>query len=179
VSGPGGKIEEGSTAFPSAYCEDEMARETGKQDEQAEAPIPGLLDGTGVDARLRSAGIPLTLQRLAVGQVMLCAPVHLTADQVLARVKGLMPEISRATVYNTLKLFSEKGLVRELIIDADRTVFDSNTVPHPHIYNTDTGELTDIAAGDLKVVGSATLPDGLEVEAVDIVVRVRKKAAAS
>ncbi len=156
-----------------------MTRDKDRRPEQTASPGGELLDGTGVDARLRSAGVPLTLQRLAVGQVMLCAPVHLTADQVLARVKGLIPEISRATVYNTLKLFSEKGLVRELIINSERTVFDSNTSPHPHIYNAETGELTDIGAGDLKVVGSAKLPDGVEVESVDIVVRVRKKPCAS
>jgi Fur family iron response transcriptional regulator len=155
-----------------------MAHETDKQLTQTEPPGVVHLDGAGVGDRLRLAGIPLTLQRLAIGQIMLCAPVHLTADQVFSNVKGLIPEISRATVYNTLKLFTEKGLVRELIIDAERTVFDSNTAPHPHIYNSETGELTDINAGDLKVVGSAKLPDGLEVEAVDIVVRVRRKAAA-
>jgi Fur family iron response transcriptional regulator len=155
-----------------------MAHETDKRVTQTEPPGVVHLDGAGVGDRLRLAGIPLTLQRLAIGQIMLCAPVHLTADQVFSNVKGLIPEISRATVYNTLKLFTEKGLVRELIIDAERTVFDSNTAPHPHIYNSETGELTDINAGDLKVVGSAKLPDGLEVEAVDIVVRVRRKAAA-
>ena len=156
-----------------------MASGPDKLPEQTATPGMGLLDGTGVDARLRQAGIPLTLQRLAVGQVMLCAPVHLTADQVLSRVKGLIPEISRATVYNTLKLFSERGLVRELVIDSERTVFDSNTSPHPHIYNTETGELTDIGAADLRVVGSAKLPGDMEIEAVDIVVRVRKKPCAS
>jgi Fur family iron response transcriptional regulator len=152
-----------------------MAQETDGETGLAEQLSVVKMDGAGVAARLRSAGIPLTLQRLAVGQVMLGGPVHLTADQVLARVKRLIPEISRATIYNTLKLFSEKGLVRELIIDADRTVFDSNTEPHPHIYNAGTGELTDIAAGDLKVVGTAKLPDGVELEAVDIIVRVRSK----
>ncbi len=155
-----------------------MANETDKQAEQTELLSIVQLDGAGVDAKLRLAGIPLTLQRLAIGQIMLSAPVHLTADQVFSRVKALIPEISRATVYNTLKLFSEKGLVRELIIDAERTVFDSNTAPHPHIYNAETGELTDINAGDLQVVGSAKLPEDVEVEAVDIVVRVRKKAPA-
>jgi len=153
-----------------------MAHEKDRQAGQTEMSGVMSLDSAG--ARLRSAGIPLTLQRLAIAQIMLCAPVHLTADQVFSRVKGLIPEISRATVYNTLKLFSEKGLVRELVIDAERTVFDSNTEPHPHVYNVETGELTDLGAGDLKVVGSARLPEGVEVEAVDIVVRVRKKAAA-
>ena len=144
---------------------------------------PGKSNTVGLDTastadRLRAAGIPLTLQRLAIAQVMLSAPIHLTAEQVFSRVKGLVAEISRATVYNTLKLFSEKGLVRELIIDAERTVFDSNTAPHPHIYNVETGELSDVAAGDLRITGSAKLPDGLEVEAVDIVVRVRRKGGA-
>src|SRR5262245_8760737 len=74
----------------------------------------GLLGESGVGDRLRAAGINLTLQRLAVAQVMLAAPVHLTADDVLLRVRGIMPEISRATVYNTLKLFRKQGLVREI-----------------------------------------------------------------
>ncbi len=116
-----------------------MAHETDREAELTELLSVVHMDGAGVAARLRLAGIPLTLQRLAVGQVMLCGPVHLSADQVLARVKRLIPEISRATIYNTLKLFNERGLVRELVIDAERTVFDSKTEPHPHIYNADTG----------------------------------------
>ena len=142
-------------------------------------PVPPRLDSAGVAEWLRAVGIPLTLQRLAIGQVMLSAPVHLTAEQVFSRVKDLVAEISRATVYNTLKLFSEKGLVRELVIDAERVVFDSNTAPHPHIYNVETGELSDVTSGDIRIIGSADLPEGLEVEAVDIVVRVRRKSGAA
>ncbi len=170
--------ERGEREAPLSLLRGGMEQETVEQGELMEALGVIPLNGTRIGAQLRSAGIALTLQRLAIGQIMLSAPVHLTADQVLSRARLLMPEISRATVYNTLKLFSEKGLVRELIIDAERTVFDSNTEPHPHIYNADTGDLTDITAGDLMVTGSAKLPEGVEVEAVDIVVRVRRKAAA-
>lgn len=132
-----------------------------------------LTDG-GVGDQLRAAGIPLTLQRLAVAQVMLVAPVHLTADQVLARARDMMPEISRGTVYNTLKLFSEKKLVREVIADGERVVFDSNTTPHYHFYEVASGEVTDVPAGEIRIVGSARLPPGTQLECVDVVVRIRR-----
>ena len=124
---------------------------------------------------LRQHSIPLTLQRLAIAQVLFARPVHLTAEQVLVQAQGIVPEISRATGYNTLKLFKEKGLVRELVIDPARIVYDSNTSHHYHIYDADTGEMTDIPAGDLKVVGSANLPADVELEEVDIIIRVHSK----
>jgi Fur family iron response transcriptional regulator len=129
--------------------------------------------------RLRDVGIPLTLQRLAIAQVLLPQPIHLTADQVLARVKDVVPETSRATVYNTLKLFREKGLVRELIVDAERTVFDSNTSPHFHLYDGDTGQVTDISAETMQIIGTPQLPEGMELEEVDIIIRVRGKRPAA
>lgn len=133
--------------------------------------IPGRVADT-----LRAGGVPLTLQRLAIGQVLFSAPVHMTADEVLSAVKAIMPEISRATVYNNLKLFVQQHLLRELYIDAERTVFDSNTSPHHHCFVVDTGELVDIPAGTLKVVGAAELPTDYEVDAVEVIMRVRKKS---
>ena len=131
-----------------------------------------------IDERLRCAGIPVTLQRLAIAQVMFAEPIHLTADQLLARVKAIAPETSRATVYNTLRLFRDNGLVRELIVDAERTVFDSNTSAHYHLYDADTGQVTDIGADELQVIGTPSLPDGFELEEVDVIIRVRGKHAA-
>ena len=125
--------------------------------------------------RLRRAGIALTLQRLVIARVLLAHPIHLTADQVWGRAKELMPEISRATVYNTLDLFERSGLLRRLIIDADKVVFDSNTQPHHHLYDSSTGEVFDIAPGEIKVIGMPNLPAGVELEDVDVVVRVRRR----
>ena len=138
------------------------------------ASVDTIVTEGGVGDQLRAAGIPLTLQRLAVAQVMLVAPIHLTADQVLTRVRDMMPEISRGTVYNTLKLFSERNLVREIVVDAERIVFDSNTTPHFHFYDVISGEVTDVAAGEIKVVGAATLPQGAQLENVDVVIRIRR-----
>lgn len=125
--------------------------------------------------RLRTAGVVLTLQRLVIARVLLARPVHLSADQVWSRAKEIMPEISRATVYNTLDLFERSALLRRLIIDSEKVVFDSNTAPHHHLYDASTGDVIDIAPGELRVIGMPTLPPGMELEDVDVVVRVRRR----
>ncbi|TVO57132.1 Fur family transcriptional regulator [Denitromonas halophila] len=127
--------------------------------------------------RLREAGIPVTLQRVEIARVMLSKPAHMSADQVFSAVREHVPETSRATVYNTLKLFREKKLVRELIVDRERVVYDSNTAPHYHLYNEDSGQLTDVAAEELQVVGMPELPSGLTLEEVDVIIRVRTAAS--
>lgn len=124
---------------------------------------------------LRRVGVPVTQQRIEIARVLFARPVHLSADQVLERVRARSPETSRATVYNTLRLFREKNLVRELIVDPDRVVFDSNTDPHHHFYDIDTGQVSDVAAGELTVIGMPRLPEGMELDQVDVIVRVRSK----
>ena len=124
-------------------------------------------------AMLREAGIPPTIQRLAIAQVLFAAPVHLSADQVLERVRETLPEVSRATVYNTLRLFREKRMVRELIVDPERVFYDSNTAPHYHLFDSTTGELSDVSADELQIVGTPMLPPGMQLEEVDVIIRVR------
>jgi Fur family iron response transcriptional regulator len=126
-----------------------------------------------ISERLRHVGVAATLQRLAIGEVLLKHPIHLRADEVHDRVREFLPDVSRATVYNTLKIFREAGLVKELVVDAERIVFDSNTEPHYHLYNVDTGAVLDVSADELQVVGSPQLPNGLELEQVDVIIRVR------
>ena len=122
---------------------------------------------------LREHGITPTHQRMEIAQVLFERHAHLSADQILAMVNARHAETSKATVYNTLRLFLEKKLVRELIVDPARIVYDPNTTPHHHLYDVVTGQLTDIPAGDIKVLGLPTLPPGVETEGVDIVVRTR------
>ncbi len=102
---------------------------------------------------------------------------HGAADQVLSMVRERSPEVSRATVYNTLRLFREKNLVKELIVDPERVVYDSNTDPHYHLYDVDTGELSDVSADELQVVGIPKLPGNLVLDQVDVIIRVRKPSS--
>ena len=126
-------------------------------------------------ACLRSVGLPVTQQRIEIARVLFAHPVHLSADQVLERVRVQAPDTSRATVYNTLRLFCEKKLVRELIVDRDRAVFDSNASAHHHLYDVDTGQVWDLAGDALQGVGVPMLPPGFELEEIDLIVRVRSK----
>lgn len=126
-------------------------------------------------AMLRKAGVPVTIQRLEIARALFTRPVHVSADQVLTMVREDAPETSRATVYNTLKLFRDKGMVRELIIDPERVVYDSNTEPHFHFYDSTTGELCDVPRDELAVIGTPSLPAHTELEQIDVIVRVRSK----
>jgi Fur family iron response transcriptional regulator len=124
-------------------------------------------------ALLRKHGIAPTHQRLEIANVLFSRCEHLAADQILALVNERHAETSKATVYNTLNLFRDCGLIREVIVDPKRVFYDPNTQPHHHLYNVDSGEITDIPADDLAVTGLPELPPGMVTEGVDIVVRIR------
>ena len=126
---------------------------------------------------LRHHGINPTHQRIEIAYALFSRGEHLSADQVLAIVNDRHSETSKATVYNTLNLFLEKKLIREVIVDPNKVFYDPNTTPHHHFYNVDTGELTDIDAGPITISGLPQLPDGMTTEGVDIIVRVRSTAA--
>lgn len=123
--------------------------------------------------RLRAHGIAPTHQRVEIANVLFSRCEHLSADQILAAVNVRHSETSKATVYNTLKLFLEKGLVREVIVDPSKVFYDPNTQPHHHFYNTESGELTDIPADSLHLAGMPRMPPGMVAESIDVIVRIR------
>lgn len=135
-----------------------------------------VFDHAEIADRLRAAGVPVTLQRLAIAGALFPHPVHVTAEQLLKQVKACVPETSRATVYNVLKLFVEKGLIKELVVDPGRVVFDSNTEPHFHLYDVVTGVLTDVPTDEMQVIGLPALPPETRLEQIDVIVRVRGPA---
>jgi len=94
-------------------------------------------------------------------------------------VNEVTPLVSKATVYNTLRLFAQKGLVREVLVDPTKTFFDSNTEPHSHFYNVDSGQLTDVSDARIQLPDLPTPPRGTEVIDVDIVIRVRSNEPGS
>ena len=122
---------------------------------------------------LRERGITPTHQRIEIAHALFSRCEHLSADRVLAIVNDRACETSKATVYNTLNLFVDRQLVREVIVDPDRVFYDPNTAPHHHFYNVDTGELTDIDEADVRIAGLPCLPRGMSVAGVDVIVRIR------
>ncbi|MBN1378971.1 MAG: transcriptional repressor [Gammaproteobacteria bacterium] len=115
-----------------------------------------------------------TSQRVQVAEVIFSKPQHLSAEQVLDKVSAMGHSISRATIYNTLGLFSEKGLVRQVIIDPDRVLYDPHTAPHHHLYNCESGELTDVDASTVEFKTIPELPAGTSLANVDVVFELRQ-----
>lgn len=114
-----------------------------------------------------------TAQRIDIALMMLGRPQHLSAEQIIGAIRASGLRISKATVYNTLNLFCERGLLRAVDVDPTRQYYDSCTHPHHHFYNVDTGELTDIPVESVRLSVETSLPLGTERAGVEVIVRVR------
>jgi Fur family transcriptional regulator, iron response regulator len=123
---------------------------------------------------LTRRGVLPTAQRVDIALLTLAQPQHLSAEQVIAAIKTHGLKISKATVYNTLNLFCERGLLRTVDVDPTRQFYDSSTAAHHHFYNVDTGELTDIPLESVVLTVDTALPPGTQHAGVDVVVRVRR-----
>ena len=126
---------------------------------------------------LRSHGINPTHQRIEIAFALFSRQEHLSADQILASVNTRHSETSKATVYNTLNLFVEKKLIREVIVDPSKVFYDPNTQEHHHIYNVVSGQLTDIDVSSISISALPDLPEGTITEGVDVIIRVRPQSA--
>ena len=122
---------------------------------------------------LRVHEINPTHQRIEIAYALFSRQEHLSADQVMAIVNERHSETSKATVYNTLNLFVAKGLIREVIVDPNRVFYDPNTEPHYHLYDVQSGQLTDIASADVRISGLPDVPEGMVTEGMDVIIRVR------
>ncbi len=128
---------------------------------------------TDVVQLLRECSIHPSAQRVAVAEYVLATDEHPNADQVCARVRERFPMISRATIYNTLNLFVEKGLLQQLQLTPGRMVFDPNTDDHHHLIDDETGEIYDIPWEALEVKHAASLK-GFAIDGYQVVLRGRK-----
>ena len=125
--------------------------------------------------RLREVGLRPTRQRVELASVLFKGEDrHVTAESLYEEASGLGLRISLATVYNTLHQFTHAGLLRQVIVDAARGYFDTNTGDHQHFFLEDEGALIDIPGDQITVAGVPVPPAGLSVDRVDVVVRVRR-----
>lgn len=125
-----------------------------------------------IAALLRMHEINPTSQRVEIAQALFLRGEHLSAEEIFAMVNSETARVSKATVYNTLGLFSERGLIREVVADPTRVFYDPNTAPHHHFYDTSTGRLMDIPDEDVLIGRLPALPEGMRMEGVDVIVRV-------
>ncbi len=127
--------------------------------------------------QLRKHDVKPSAQRVAVASFVLDTDAHPSADQVFAKVRARFPMISRATVYNTLHLFVEKGLLKALVLAEGKVVFDPKTEPHHHFVDDVTGRIHDVPWSAVQVAKIEELP-GFELREWQVVMRGRRTRAA-
>lgn len=125
---------------------------------------------------LSGAGLRPTRQRLALADLLVGdgKDRHVTAESLYDAAAKAGEKVSLATVYNTLRTFCEVGLLREITVDGSKSYFDTNMTDHPHFYWEDEGRLSDAPSEDLSIARLPEAPEGAEIAAVDVVIRLRK-----
>lgn len=134
--------------------------------------MPPLID------RLRRRGWRLTAQRRVIAEAMTGEHVHMAADEVLERAREALPEVSQATVYNTLNELVSIGELLEIAHADGRKRYDPNvTERHHHLVCVDCGRMLDVHADDPNL--PADQRHGFEVLGVDVTFRARCPGCAS
>ena len=122
--------------------------------------------------RLRAAGLRPTRQRLALARLLFeGGDRHVTAEILHGEAQAASIRVSLATVYNTLHQFTAADLLREIVVDSQRSYFDTNMSDHHHFFNEKTNQLMDIPGDEIVVAQMPPPPPGTVVKRVDIVVR--------
>ena len=129
-------------------------------------------------AWLAGAGLRPTRQRLVLAELLIGdgRNRHVTAEGLHAAARRNNAPVSLATVYNTLRAFCRAGLLQEVTVDGSRSYFDTRTDDHPHYYWEEDGRLTDAPNDAVVLAGAPILPEGAELDRIDVVIRLRRRA---
>ena len=114
-------------------------------------------------------------QRLALAKILFSGgDRHVSAEVLHREASAAKVLVSMATIYNTLNQFKAAGLLREVAIEGDRSFFDTNTSNHFHFYHEKEGRLFDIGTDNLEINGLPAVPEGTEIDRIDVIVRLRE-----
>ena len=126
-------------------------------------------------ARLRSSGLRPTKQRLTICKVLFDRKdtFHFTIDNLKKKIeKSTKSKLSLATVYNTVHAFKNRGYLKEISLQGNKTFFDTNSSVHHHFYDEDTGDLMDIKNDDILLNKLPTAPKGKKIKDIEITVNI-------
>jgi Fur family iron response transcriptional regulator len=128
--------------------------------------------------RLQQVGLRPTRQRLALARLLFDkTDRHVTAEQLHAEATEAEVRVSLATVYNTLHQFTGAGLLREVVVEAGRSYFDTNVSDHHHFFFEGSGHLQDIPGEAVTVAHLPAAPAGTRVARVDVIIRLAPEGA--
>lgn len=122
---------------------------------------------------MQSANVRPTRQRICLAELLVGDGLdrHVTAESLFAAVSERGDSVSLATVYNTLRAFSDAGLMQEIAVEGHTSYFDTRMDEHPHYYWESTGELTDAPKEAITLARAPLVPEGTKVARIDVVIR--------
>lgn len=127
--------------------------------------------------RLQAAGLRPTRQRLMICDYLFDGmDKHFTAEELfreLSSPDGVKDTLSLATIYNTLKGFTEVGLLSTLSVDSGKLYYDTNTSHHYHVYDAGGRLLSDLETQAMQIQGLPDMPEGQEVDRIDVIIRTK------
>ena len=123
----------------------------------------------------RDLNVTPTKQRLDLAKLIFAKKQHFTAADLISLADKNELNISMATVYNTLSLLEDKGMLKTINIDNELKFYDTNMENHHHLYNTTMSTLTDIAHDRVSFAELPELPKTLEIESTELLIKVKNK----
>ena len=123
--------------------------------------------------KLEKNGIRATKQRRVLAKLIFDkGKRHISAENLFDEVKKDERKISMATIYNTLKQFTSLGLIREIVVDQNKSLYCNNNQSHYHLYIEDEGKVIDIPTKNIDL-DIPSIPACLKLHDIDVIVRIR------
>ena len=125
--------------------------------------------------KLRSSGLRPTKQRLKICEALFNRDdtFHFTINDLAKSISNELNEkISLATVYNTIHAFKNKGYLKEISINSDKSYFDTNTTSHHHFFDEDTNELIDCGEQIVETPKIKKNISGKKINSVEVLIKV-------
>ena len=125
--------------------------------------------------KLRETGLRPTKQRVKICEVLFNRDktFHFTINDLVKKIsEELNEKISLATIYNTVHALKNKGYLKEISINSDKSYFDTNTSVHHHFYDEDTQQLIDCDENEIETVNVKKNITGKKINSVEVLVRV-------
>ena len=127
----------------------------------------------GAINKLEKNGIRATKQRRVLAKLIFDkGKRHISAENLFDEVKKDERKISMATIYNTLKQFTSLGLIREIVVDQNKSLYCNNNQSHYHLYIEDEGKVIDIPTQNIDL-DIPSIPACLKLHDIDVIVRIR------
>ena len=134
-----------------------------------------MLKNTEFIDKLRSSGLRPTKQRLKICEVLFNREktFHFTINDLAKSISEQLNEkISLATVYNTVHAFNDKGYLKEISINSDKSYFDTNVTNHHHFFDEDTNQLIDCDNSDVEKINIRKNITGKKIKSVELLIKI-------